>query len=274
MDAEQVDIPKRILTYGIVNTGIMPVRAEPNDRSEMVTQALFGERLSVIGQERQWMQVRLSYDDYEGWVDEKQFEILGKNVFELYKVQKQTLALSPVHYAGGAAGRFPIFMGGVLPNYDGWQFTINDQIYSYAGETLLPDEAKQSSAYRMVEFARLYINSPYLWGGRSPFGIDCSGLTQLAGKLAGFQLPRDASQQAKCGIAIPNFKDIRSGDLAFFANKDDKIIHVGIVLDKQSIIHAHAWVRIDRLHKSGIFNVNKELYTHRLVEVRRLGSGM
>jgi len=116
----------------------------------------------------------------------------------------------------------------------------------------------------------MYLNAPYLWGGRSPFGIDCSGFTQVIYKLNGFKLPRDASQQATIGETLSFIEESESGDLAFFDNEEGNIIHVGIMLENNNIIHASGKVRIDKIDHQGIFNSETNTYSHRLRLIKKI----
>jgi cell wall-associated NlpC family hydrolase len=160
----------------------------------------------------------------------------------------------------------PIVMGSSLPFYRSKKFFIGQKEFSYDGQvkTLTKPDIKS-----VAENAFMYLNAPYLWGGRSPFGIDCSGFTQIIYKLSGILLSRDAWQQAQHGRSISSIEEAREGDLAFFKNDEDKIVHTGIVLNNNRIIHASGKVRVDKLDNHGIFNVDRNGYTHRLASVRR-----
>jgi gamma-D-glutamyl-L-lysine dipeptidyl-peptidase len=114
------------------------------------------------------------------------------------------------------------------------------------------------------------LNSPYLWGGKTPFGIDCSGFTQMAYKLAGIKLRRDAWQQAEQGHTINLLEETEPGDLAFFDNDEGNIVHVGIILRDHKIIHAAGKVRIDSIDHYGINNKELKKYTHKLRLIKRM----
>ena len=116
----------------------------------------------------------------------------------------------------------------------------------------------------------MYLNSPYLWGGRSPFGIDCSGFTQMVFKLNGIKLPRDAYEQAEIGKTLNFIEETQKGDLAFFDNEEGKIIHTGIIIDKNKIIHSSGKVRIDNLDHYGIFNAETGKYSHNLRLIKKV----
>jgi hypothetical protein len=123
---------------------------------------------------------------------------------------------------------------------------------------------------KLIETASMYLNTPYLWGGKSPFGIDCSGFTQMVYKINGYELKRDASQQAAQGEVLSFIEESEPGDLAFFDNSEGEIIHVGIILKNNYIIHAHGCVRIDRLDQSGIYNTEQNRHTHRLRVIKKI----
>ncbi|MEO6348825.1 MAG: C40 family peptidase, partial [Aquaticitalea sp.] len=122
----------------------------------------------------------------------------------------------------------------------------------------------------LLNTAFTYLNSPYMWGGKTPFGIDCSGFTQMVYKLNGYKLLRDASQQASQGIALSFIEESEPGDLAFFDNEEGRIVHVGIIMEDNYIIHAHGQVRIDRLDYSGIYNIDKQKHTHKLRVIKKI----
>ena len=124
----------------------------------------------------------------------------------------------------------------------------------------------------IVNTGLLYLNTPYLWGGKTPFGIDCSGFTQMVYKLNGFNILRDASQQASQGDALSFIEESSPGDLAFFDNNEGDIIHVGIIMENHRIIHAHGKVRIDLLDHSGIYNVDTQKHSHKLRVIKRIVS--
>ena len=160
-----------------------------------------------------------------------------------------------------------MFQGAPLPRYNNKKFKIGETEYSFDGTVRLSTTPDKKM---IIENAYMYINSPYLWGGRSPFGIDCSGFTQVVYKLCGIRLKRDASQQAEQGTTIKSLEESTPGDLAFFANGTEKITHVGILLPQHKIIHASGKVRVDKIDPQGIFNEDKNTYTHNLRLIKRI----
>ncbi len=250
---------------GIITNAIVPLRAEPDDRSEMESQLLFGETFEILDRQNQWLRVRNDYDRYEGWIDEKTF-------VPAHKTNGRT-----GHYVSAphAVIRLPdvtlmhLTAGAFLPGYNpgAKSFQIEDLNFQLEnGKTVT---GKQNLDF-LLQLAGTYLNAPYLWGGMTPFGIDCSGFTQMLFKISGlYRLSRNASQQAHEGVLV-DFKDRQPGDLAFFVNPAGKIHHVGLVWPDGKIMHAHGQVRIDRLDVDGIFNEEKQELTHYLAAIKRI----
>lgn len=234
----------------------------------MVTQLLFGETFEILAQKESWYCIKPVYDGYECWIDAKQCMLLHNEVFESYMQSKKTYATDLINITKNieTGHLFPILLGSVLPNFGNSKFRINGINYEYTGEFATNPVANRS---KIIETAYLYLNAPYLWGGKTPFGIDCSGFTQIVYKVNGINIPRDAYQQADIGIALSFIEEAAPGDLAFFENKEGKISHVGIMLNNNKIIHASGKVRIDSIDHQGIFNIEIEKYTHKLRIIKR-----
>ena len=253
---------------GISNLSIIPVRKETSDASEMVTQILFGEHFEILDKQKNWLYIRSAFDDYEGWIDFKQsVPISSDDVKELNKnpfhVSRDVVQVAVINDTIPIA----VLVGSTLPFYSDKKFRIADTVYSFDGDAKafqLPDSKL------IIENSYLYLNSPYLWGGRSPFGIDCSGFTQMVFKLSGIKLKRDANQQAEQGQTINIIEEADPGDLLFFDNEEGKITHVGIMIGKDKIIHAHGFVRVDSIDHHGIFNKDQNKYTHSLRLIKRI----
>lgn len=252
----------------ITNLSIVPVRKEPSDKSEMVTQLLFGEVFTVISEKESWREVCINVDNYKGWIDWKQMQPLSDSEAEIIHSQSATLTFDIVQIVKfGKNKMLPIVLGSSLPNYNDKIFSFSDINFSYEG---LVKKLSSPDKTLIIENAFMYLNAPYLWGGRSPFGIDCSGFTQMVYKLSGIALMRDASQQALQGRTLNTLEETLPGDLAFFDNADGNIIHVGIILPGNKIIHSSGRVRIDRIDEKGIFNDMLQKYTHELRLFKRL----
>jgi cell wall-associated NlpC family hydrolase len=234
----------------------------------MVSQMLFGEMAEVIGNHENWFQVRLHYDNYTGWIDKKQVAPVSDEEVKHLESSKTFLSSDLVQIAIWDENQIcPIVIGSTLPNYKDGKFSIGKTHYSFEGNSI---EISAPSPNKVLEFAYLYLNAPYLWGGRSPFGIDCSGFTQLVFKLCGIKILRDASQQAEQGITIEKLEESIPGDLAFFGHPEKKISHVGIILPGKMIIHASGKVKINRLDSKGIFNEDINDYSHNLRTIKRI----
>jgi hypothetical protein len=237
----------------------------------MVTQLLFGETVKIYEEKKgDWRRIKTAFDDYDCWVDKKQITEISIEEFDDINDKSRVLSGELVHVIHNKSTEefIPIVLGSFLPNYNKNKVSFNVTDYVFDGLTF--DTSKESLKNKLVENAYLYLNTPYLWGGRSPFGIDCSGFTQLLYKLNGVKLPRDASQQAKVGQTLSFVEESEAGDLAFFDNEEGNIIHVGMVLDNNRIIHASGKVRIDRLDHQGIYNVDTNKYSHRLRLIKKI----
>lgn len=251
--------------YGICNLAIIPLRVEPNDRSEQVSQVLFGDHFTILEQQKQWFKIQLHYDLYEGWIDSKQCQIISQNEFD--EISKSSIILNNdlVEFVTNEKNiLMPIPLGASLTflNFE----KINTNNFIFEGLKVTGQKPKQE----LIKTAFLYLNAPYLWGGKTPFGIDCSGFTQMVYKLNGYKLLRDASQQATQGEALSFIEESEAGDLAFFDNEDGKIIHVGIIMNDNYIIHASGKVRIDRLDHLGIYNPESKRHTHKLRVIKKM----
>ncbi|WP_338408717.1 C40 family peptidase [uncultured Flavobacterium sp.] len=251
--------------FGICNLAIIPLRIEPSDKSEIVSQILFGEHFEILEQFKQWSRIKLQYDDYEGWVDSKQYQVISELDFELLSKEGIVLNGDLVEYITAPNNLLmPIPLGSSLSFLNNNE--INRANYNFEGTKISGVKPKES----LVNTAFMYLNAPYLWGGKNPFGIDCSGFTQMVYKLNGYKLMRDASQQSKQGEALSFIEESEPGDLAFFDNEEGNIIHVGIIMEDNYIIHASGKVRIDRLDHLGIYNAEVNKHTHKLRVIKKI----
>ncbi|WP_333693718.1 C40 family peptidase [Flavobacterium sp.] len=251
--------------YGICNLAIIPLRNEPNDRSEQVSQLLFGEFFEVLEQQKQWLKIKLHFDQYEGWIDSKQCRFISKSEFTELVTNGEIYSNDLVEFVtGDMESLLPIPLGSSLSflNIE----SVNSTNFKFEGLKTTGIKPKTE----LLKTAFLYLNAPYLWGGKSPFGIDCSGFTQMVYKINGYSLFRDASQQATQGEALSFIEESEPGDLAFFDNDEGKIIHVGIVMKDNYIIHASGNVRIDRLDHLGIYNAETNRHTHKLRVIKKI----
>ncbi len=251
--------------FGICNLAIIPWRAESSDRSEIVSQVLFGEHFEVLETLKQWAKIRLQYDDYEGWVDVKQFQPITKDQYDQLSQEAIILNSDLVEYITSPNNLLmPIPLGASLSFLN--HADINVSGFDFEGMRISGVKPKSN----LINTSFMYLNAPYLWGGKTPFGIDCSGFTQMVYKLNGYHLLRDASQQATEGEALSFIEESEPGDLAFFDNEEGKIIHVGIIMDDNYIIHSSGKVRIDRLDHLGIYNAETNRHTHKLRVIKKM----
>ena len=239
------------MNYGICNLSIIALRAEANDRSEMVSQLLFGDHFKILEKSKQWLKIKLAFDDYEGWIDSKQCAKINKKDYEKLSEEPIIVSNELIDFIEDEDQKlFTIVLGSRLPHYSDKILKLNKNKFSFNGNI----SGIRSSKDAIVNTAIMFLNAPYLWGGKTPFGIDCSGLTQMVYKINGHHLLRDASQQASQGEVLSFIEESEPGDLAFFDDNEGNIIHVGIILANNYIIHASGKVRIDRLDQSGIYN--------------------
>ena len=243
--------------YAICELSIVPVRAKADETSEMVTQLLFGETVKVLDLQEKWLKVELTHDRYVGWVDRKMLTRITSEEYDILINENCRFLSVPYAEVTTLRGKQVIPMGskmqkGLLLNYKNTDVTH-----------------KTLSVEELPEAALQLLNAPYLWGGRTAFGMDCSGFIQVLFRLAGLEVPRDASQQVKGGKELKNTEKMKPGDLAFFGEKN-RITHVGLVINENKIIHASGWVRIDTIDAIGIYNADSKTYSHSLICIKRL----
>ncbi len=249
---------------------VVPVRAEALHRSEIISQILFGECFEVLEKDREWIKIKNLYDDYEGWVDEKQvvyldndyqktehFDIRFSNSFGAIAIKNQT------------DNRTFLPLGASLPINKQGKVEISQHIYDLESLQHIIKPDVSTFKEHVLDIAKQFIDVPYLWGGRTHFGIDCSGFSQIVYKVCGIKIKRDAWQQAEQGELVDFLSQAQTGDLAFFDNEEGRITHVGIMINNNLIIHASGRVKIDLIDDQGIFSSDLKRYSHKLRIIKR-----
>ena len=253
------------MEYGICILGIIPLRKEAKDQSEIVSQVLFGQHFKVLEITTKWIRIKLASDDYKGWICAKQYEEITHEDYDNLTINNFPLVSSRFSNIQDINSKetIPISMGATLPFYHKGSIKIRKHKFKFTGNIA------SNNTNDLLKYAYELLNAPYLWGGKSILGIDCSGFTQVVYSLCGIHLPRDAYQQAELGETI-TLKDINPTDLVFFENDNNRIHHVGIALENNQIIHASGKVRIDNLTQEGIIHSKSKELTHRLHSIKRI----
>ena len=242
---------------------VSPVRAADAHKSEMVSQLLFGEMVTILERGKDlWTRISCDYDKYEGWVTTNH---LTEPPYQHAPLHLTADWSNEVLFNGQP---MRISFGSELRGLVNGQAEWGKYNWSFKGNHLDPQHVRRTEK-NILKVAFMFINTPYLWGGRSVFGIDCSGFTQLVYKSFGSPLLRDAYQQATQGEVVGFLQEAKTGDLAFFDNDEGKITHVGILINEHEIIHSSGKVRVDKIDSQGIVNVDTNERTHRLRIIKR-----
>ncbi len=250
------------MQYGICNLSIVSIRQDPNDTSEMVAQLLYGDHIKVLEHRKFWSKIRVAFDNVEGWVCNKQFLFIAEEDYsKIENIKEVPFSADLVSFVTSSSGNdlMPIVLGSSLQNLSLLQ-------HIFDGTQINGIQSKE----KLIPTALLYLNSPFLWGGKTPFGIDSSGLTQMVYKINGYNLLRSAIEQSQQGEALSFIEESEPGDLAFFDNNDGIINHVGIIMQDNYIIHSFGKVRVDRIDHTGIFNTEIKNYTHKLRVIKKI----
>ena len=249
------------MLYGICHLSVVPVRFLADSASGLLTQLLYGEHFKVLENRKHLSKIRVAHDNSEGWIDNKQFQQIEKDQYEkIEKMKSPKFSSELVSFACGDNNNLiPILLGSSVSH---------SRLLSHVFEgEYLNGQAKKMN---LVRTAMFYLNAPFEQGGRTPFGIDASGLAQMVYRINGHSLPRLAADQAGEGESLSFIEESEAGDLAFFDNKEGVIDHVGIIMEDNYVIHAHGNVRIDRLDHTGIFNADDRQYSHSLRVIKKI----
>ncbi len=253
------------MKHGVITQALVPGRREPGDKFEMVTQLIFGERYKVLESSEKWVLIENEADNYQCWIDVKQHHGISESSFlELCSLPQKRCGDSIGYLTDAKGHRFPIPCSALLAGYHDGHLAVDGEAYNFDGRIARHD------ADSVQRHARRLLHTPYLWGGKSALGMDCSGFVQVVFACAGKMLPRDAYQQAELGESVDFIDLTKAGDLLFFENAEGRIHHVGIALGGGLVIHASGSVRIDQADHEGIFNEKLKKYTHKLRLIKRL----
>lgn len=255
--------------FGVCRQSLVSIRKDPAHQSEQVSQLLFGDHYTVIDRPSngKWLKIRTYFDEYEGWMDARQHQPVSPEYFD--HINHAEFKITTDITSSLLYNKVPqiVLIGSIIPISGSELFRMEEQ-FAFNGDAKSLGQRREFDFIRTV--AQKYLNSPYQWGGKSPFGIDCSGFTQMVFKISGYKLSRDASQQAHQGKDVESLRAAKQGDLAFFTDDQGKIGHVGILLAENKIIHASGKVRIDPITEDGIQHAEFKTITHRLSAIRRV----
>lgn len=242
----------------------VPLRSGPSHKSEMLSQILFGERYTILDQSARWLKIETLFDNYTGWIDMDHLQHT-----ESKDNTKGNVLLKPLLCYRKDSSKLVLEPGCEIysPDFRNKTFTSGSATFSTTSDF---DETYLNNTDSLPDTAMRFINSPYIWGGRIPSGIDCSGLTQLVYKLHKVTIPRDSWKQSEAGETISFIDESRPGDLVFFDNEKGKISHVGMIISKGLIIHASGRVRIDTIDHQGIYKQENGGYSHHLRTIKRI----
>lgn len=256
--------------HAIINLPLVPLRESDNEQSELSSQLLFGESVEIIETKEHWLFVRNLQDNYRGWVDSKMVHVLTLSEEDRMAHEIKFIVRVPVMVSYKTTSKDKMFLpgGSIIHTDNDGKCTIGDETLTFSPSDL--KQVGEITGQKLIETASQYLNAPYLWGGKSIMGIDCSGLVQVVFAMCGIQLQRDAFEQVERGKVIDDLSESKAGDLAFFENPAGKIIHVGILLNSHQLIHASGWVKIENIDSQGIISGKTGEYTHKLRVVKRL----
>lgn len=258
-----------VIDHGVCRLALVSVRKDPTDQSEQVTQLLFGDHYELIqvSADKKWVFIRIHADLYEGWINGKQHHSITKEFFEQINHTNYKISTDLTSSLLYKKSPLTILLGSIVPISNSELFRMEEQ-FAFNGESKSLGQKRDYEFLKSIAFK--YLNAPYQWGGKSPFGIDCSGFTQMVYKISGYSMLRNAAQQANHGKKVKTISEAYPGDLAFFQNPEGQVNHVGIILEDEKIIHASGKVHVDLLLEEGILHAESKIYTHHLAGIRRI----
>jgi hypothetical protein len=256
------------MDYGITEASFIPVRKEPDSASEMTSQLLFGELFKVLERKGQWILTKNLYDGYEGWISPLMTSLFGEGILREYQTMESSLVRKRQCSLSGPRGTLMVPAGSVLYYHEAGKGRIRcGSDYDLEGD---PGKIATDKLHELEQLCGEFMNTPYLWGGKSTYGTDCSGLVQTVFRLLGIPLPRDAFQQVSQGETVNMISEASAGDLVFFDNEEGQIVHTGIISSPGQIFHASGCVRMDIIDHQGIYSRQLEKYSHRLRVIKRI----
>lgn len=257
------------IDYGVCRLSVVPVRKESSDLTEQVTQLLFGDHYEVIkpSKDKKWLQIRIVFDQCEGWIDSSQHHTITKEYFDQINLVDFKITTEVSSWILYKKNPLSIVMGSIVPIAASELFKMEEQ-FAFNGESKAMSQRRDFEYIKSI--ALRYLHSPHQWGGKSPFGIDAAALMQMVFKIGGYSLPRTLRLQSQAGKKVNSLAGTKPGDVAFFQDKEGKIVHAGLLLDEDKIIHSSGRVRIDHLLEEGILNHETKIYSHALSVIRRI----
>ncbi len=268
--------------FGIALLGIIPMRALPSETTEMVSQMLFGESYKVlaVSENQKWYYILTDIDQYNGWISSGQHYELDKLTYKNYQKLPFQLSKANETYIHIDNVTFALPQGCIIKKNQDKKLVLGEKEIIFEGKLQKITQKSKVHFLKKIQFLKNFLYAPYLWGGKTPFGVDCSGFVQQVYRLFGVNLLRDARLQHTQGEEVWSLADLQTGDLAFF-KRNDKIVHVGIVFSQKDackylekiqfpiqfkdawvVVHSADFVRIDFLDKKGLFRRQTQAYSH------------
>lgn len=252
----------RHIAAGVVKVSVANLRRHPKHAAEMVDQAILGQRLKILKKKSYWYLVQTTYG-YLGWVTNGSLALLDQQQLENWEQAEKVEVIANYAQIYSKANRNsdPVgdaVLGSILIKGRGagaWQEVIlPDSVQGFIAKTAVSNIDPQhqpvsNDPASYVKTARRLLGLPYLWGGNSVKGLDCSGFTQTVYRENGVQLPRDANMQVALGEEIipdATFSNVQEGDLIFFG-PEGRITHVAMSLGGAQFIHSSGNVHINSL---------------------------